>query len=88
MAAKLRGYRLICVMPENTSSERKQLLAIWGAEIVSSPAEGGSNEAIRVAKQLASQHPDWVMLYQYGNPANTEAHYLTTGPEILEDLRR
>ena len=86
MAAKLRGYRLTCVMPENTSSERKVLLAIWGAEIVSSPAEGGSNEAIRVAKQLASEHPDWVMLYQYGNPANVEAHYLTTGPEILEDL--
>ena len=86
MAAKLRGYRLTCVMPENTSSERKELLAIWGAEIVSSPAEGGSNEAIRVAKQLASEHPDWVMLYQYGNPANVEAHYLTTGPEILEDL--
>jgi cysteine synthase B len=86
MAAKLRGYRLICVMPENTSAERKDLLAIWGAEIVSSPAGGGSNEAIRVAKQLASEHPDWVMLYQYGNPANVEAHYLTTGPEILEDL--
>jgi cysteine synthase B len=86
MAAKLRGYRLICVMPENTSAERKDLLAIWGAEIVSSPAEGGSNEAIRVAKQLASEHPDWVMLYQYGNPANVEAHYLTTGPEILGDL--
>ena len=73
-------------MPENTSPERKQLLAIWGAEIVSSPAAGGSNEAIRVAKLLASEHPDWVMLYQYGNPANAEAHYLTTGPEILEDL--
>jgi [CysO sulfur-carrier protein]-thiocarboxylate-dependent cysteine synthase len=86
MTAKLRGYRMICVMPENTSSERKHLLAIWGAEIVSTPAEGGSNEAIRVAKQLASEHPDWVMLYQYGNPANVEAHYTTTGPEILEDL--
>src|SRR5215204_5678080 len=86
MAATLGGYRLICVMPENTSAERRQLLAIWGAEIVSSQAEGGSNEAIRVAKQLAAQHLDWVMLYQYGNPANTEAHYLTTAPEILEDL--
>jgi cysteine synthase len=86
MAAKLRGYRLICVMPENTSSERKELLTIWGAGVVYSPAEGGSNEAIRVAKQLASEHPDWVMLYQYGNRANVEAHYLSTGPEILEDL--
>jgi cysteine synthase len=86
MAAKLRGYRLICVMPENTSIERKQILAMWGAEIVSSSAAGGSNEAVAVAKQLAAEHPDWVMLYQYGNPANSEAHYLTTGPEILADL--
>jgi cysteine synthase len=86
MAAKLSGYRLICVMPENTSIERRQILSMWGAEIVSSPAAGGSNEAVRVAKELAAEHPDWVMLYQYGNPANAEAHYLTTGPEILEDL--
>jgi cysteine synthase B len=86
MVAKLAGYRMICVMPENTSPERRQILAMWGAEIISSPAEGGSNEAVRIAKELASAHPDWVMLYQYGNPANAEAHYLTTGPEILEDL--
>ena len=86
MAAKLKGYRLVCVMPENTSVERRQLLRMWGAEIVSSPAAGGSNEAVRVAKLLAKEHPDWVMLYQYGNPANASAHYLTTGPEILEDL--
>ena len=57
-------------MPENTSIERRQLLRMWGAEIVSSPAAGGSNEAVRVAKQVAEEHPDWVMLYQYGNPAN------------------
>ncbi len=86
MAAKLRGYRLVCVMPENTSSERRQLLAVWGADIVSSPAAGGSNEAVRVAKELAQEHPDWVMLYQYGNQANADAHYEGTGPEILEDL--
>jgi len=86
MAAKLAGYRLICVMPENTSIERRQILSMWGAEIVSSPAAGGSNEAVAVAKQLAADHPDWVMLYQYGNPANSEAHYLTTAPEILADL--
>ncbi|HZA05811.1 MAG TPA: pyridoxal-phosphate dependent enzyme, partial [Propionibacteriaceae bacterium] len=86
MAARLAGYRLVCVMPENTSPERRQILAMWGAEIVSSPAAGGSNEAVRVAKDLAAEHPDWVMLYQYGNPANAEAHYLTTAPEILEDL--
>ena len=86
MAAKLKGYRLICVMPENTSPERSQLLRMWGAEIVSSPAAGGSNEAVRVAKAIAAEHPDWVMLYQYGNPANAQAHYDTTGPELLADL--
>ena len=86
MVAKLRGYRLICVMPENTSAERRQLLEMYGAEIISSPAAGGSNEAVRVAKQLAAENPDWVMLYQYGNESNALAHYETTGPEILEDL--
>jgi [CysO sulfur-carrier protein]-thiocarboxylate-dependent cysteine synthase len=86
MVAKLRGYRLICVMPENTSVERRQLLSMYGAEIVSSPAAGGSNQAVAVAKQMAAEHPDWVMLYQYGNPANAAAHYETTGPEILRDL--
>jgi len=86
MVAKLRGYRLICVMPENTSAERKQLLEMYGAEIIFSPAAGGSNEAVRVAKQLAAENPGWVMLYQYGNEANSLAHYETTGPEILADL--
>ncbi|MBR7825417.1 cysteine synthase [Actinospica sp. MGRD01-02] len=86
MAAKLKGYKLICVMPENTSAERRQLLRMWGAEIVPSPAAGGSNEAVRVAKGLAEQNPDWVLLYQYGNPANAGAHYHGTGPEILADL--
>ncbi|MER7502341.1 PLP-dependent cysteine synthase family protein [Nonomuraea pusilla] len=86
MSAKLKGYKLICVMPENTSEERRQLLRMWGAEIISSPAAGGSNEAVRVAKELAARHPDWVMLYQYGNPANWRSHYESTGPEILEDL--
>jgi [CysO sulfur-carrier protein]-thiocarboxylate-dependent cysteine synthase len=86
MACRLKGYRLICVMPENTSVERRQLLEMYGAEIRSSPAAGGSNEAVAVAKRLASEHPDWVMLYQYGNPANALSHYETTGPELLEDL--
>jgi cysteine synthase B len=86
MVAKLRGYRLICVMPENTSAERRQLLEAFGAEVISSPAAGGSNEAVRVAKGLAAEHPDWVMLYQYGNEANARAHYETTGPELLADL--
>jgi cysteine synthase B len=86
MVARLRGYRLVCVMPENTSEERRILLRMWGVEVVSSPAAGGSNEAVRVAKQMAEEHPDWVMLYQYGNPANVAAHYEGTGPEILADL--
>jgi [CysO sulfur-carrier protein]-thiocarboxylate-dependent cysteine synthase len=86
LVAKLRGYRLVCVMPENTSAERRQLLEMYGAEIISSPAAGGSNEAVRVAKRLAAENPDWVMLYQYGNEANALAHYETTGPELLADL--
>jgi cysteine synthase len=86
MVAKLRGYKLIVVMPENTSSERRLLLEMYGAEIISSPAAGGSNEAVAVAKRIAAEHPDWVMLYQYGNEANARAHYETTGPEILADL--
>lgn len=86
MAAKVRGYKLICVMPENTSPERRQLLEMWGAQIISSPAAGGSNEAVRVAKELAAKNPEWVFLYQYGNPANTQAHYTGTGPEIFKDL--
>jgi len=85
MAAKLKGYRVICVMPENTSIERRQLLEMYGAEIISSPAAGGSNQAVAMAKELAAANPDWVMLYQYGNPANADAHYRTTGPEILRD---
>jgi|TARA_B110000503_G_scaffold138516_1_gene224865 [CysO sulfur-carrier protein]-thiocarboxylate-dependent cysteine synthase len=86
MISKVRGYNLICVMPENTSPERTQILEMWGAKIIYSPAAGGSNEAVRVAKEIAEQNPDWVFLYQYGNPANTLAHYRTTGPEIFEDL--
>lgn len=85
MAARLKGYKLICVMPENTSAERTQILNMWGAEVRYSPAAGGSNEAVRVAKGLAAENPSWVMLYQYGNPANADAHYRGTGPEILAD---
>lgn len=86
MAAKLKGYGLVCVMPENTSTERRQLLQAYGARIVFSPAAGGSNQAVATAKELAKQNPDWIMLYQYGNPANADAHYRGTGPEILADL--
>jgi [CysO sulfur-carrier protein]-thiocarboxylate-dependent cysteine synthase len=86
LVARLRGYQLICVLPENTSAERRMLLEAYGASIVSSPAAGGSNEAVRVAKKLAAENPGWVMLYQYGNEANARAHYETTGPELLADL--
>jgi [CysO sulfur-carrier protein]-thiocarboxylate-dependent cysteine synthase len=86
MVCRLRGYRLICVMPENTSIERRQLLEMYGAQIITSPAAGGSNQAVAMANELAAEHPEWVMLYQYGNPANARAHYETTGPELLEDL--
>ncbi|MGV0746049.1 cysteine synthase [Mycolicibacterium sp. XJ870] len=86
MAALLKGYNMICVMPENTSIERRQLLELYGARIIYSPAEGGSNTAVATAKELAAENPSWVMLYQYGNPANTLAHYEGTGPELLADL--
>lgn len=86
MVARQRGYKIVCVMPENTSIERTQLLTMWGARIITSPAAGGSNEAVRVAKGIAADNPDWVMLYQYGNPANADAHYYGTAPEILADL--
>ncbi|QUR68419.1 cysteine synthase [Mycobacterium spongiae] len=86
MAARLKGYRLICVMPENTSVERRQLLELYGAQIIFSPAQGGSNTAVATAKELAAANPEWVMLYQYGNPANVDSHYRGTGPELLADL--
>jgi cysteine synthase len=86
MVARLRGYRMVCVMPENVSSERVQLLRMYGAEILFSPAAGGSNAAVAMARQVAAEHPDWVMLNQYANEANARAHYETTGPELLRDL--
>src|SRR3954462_12581116 len=86
MVAKLRGYGLVCVMPENTSIERRQLLEMFGARIIFSPAAGGPNQAVATAKELSAQNPDWVMLYQYGNAANAQAHYEGTGPELLRDL--
>ncbi len=86
MAALLKGYQMICVMPENTSIERRQLLELYGSRIIFSPAEGGSNTAVAHAKKIAAEHPSWVMLYQYGNPSNAAAHYGGTGPELLADL--
>ena len=85
MVARLRGYRLRVVMPENVSIERRQLLEIFGAEIVSSPADEGSNGAIRVSEKLGADDPSLVRLFQYGNPANPLAHYEGTGPEIWRD---
>lgn len=84
MICRVRGYKLRVVLPENVSIERRQLLEVFGAEIVSSPGEEGSNGAIRVAQEMAQQG-DAVFLYQYGNPANPEAHYVGTGPEIWRD---
>jgi cysteine synthase B len=85
MVARLRGYGLRVVMPDNVSIERRQLLEIFGADIVLSPGAEGSNGAIRMAEKLAAEDPSQVMLFQYGNPANADAHYRTTGPEILRD---
>ncbi|GAB3649278.1 PLP-dependent cysteine synthase family protein [Glycomyces tarimensis] len=86
MIARRKGYRLVCVMPENTSLERRQLLTAFGAQIVFSPAAGGSNAAVAKAREMASQRPELVMLNQYANPANEAAHYEGTGPELLRDL--
>ena len=85
MIARIKGYHLRVVLPENVSVERRQLLDVWGASIIPSPASEGSNGAMRRAQQLASEHPDWWFPYQYGNPANPKAHYEGTGPEILRD---
>jgi cysteine synthase len=73
------------VLPENVSPERRQLLEVWGAEIIDSPGEEGSNGAMRRAQHLADEHPEWWFTYQYGNPANPKAHYECTGPEIWRD---
>jgi [CysO sulfur-carrier protein]-thiocarboxylate-dependent cysteine synthase len=85
MIARTRGYPIKIVMPENVSIERRQALEVWGAEIILTPGEEGSNGAVRRAQQLADEHPQWVFLYQYANEANPRAHYETTGPEIWRD---
>ncbi|MBS1836978.1 MAG: cysteine synthase family protein [Actinobacteria bacterium] len=86
MICRIRGYHLKIVLPENVSIERRQLLEVYGAEIIPSPGAEGSNGAVRRAQQLADEHPEWVFLYQYGNEANPKAHYRTTGPEIFADV--
>jgi cysteine synthase B len=85
MVCRVKGYHLKVVMPTNVSVERRQLLEIWGAEIIESPGSEGSNGAVRMAQSVAAEHPEWVFLYQYGNPANPAAHYRHTGPEIWRD---
>ncbi|CAN5556650.1 cysteine synthase [soil metagenome] len=81
-----RGYKLTCVMPENTSEERTQILALYGVDIVYSPATEGSNGSVRVAREMAAADTGVFMPFQYANPANPQAHFETTGPEILADL--
>jgi cysteine synthase B len=85
MISRIRGYHLKIVLPESVSIERRQMLEVFGAEIILSPGEEGSNGAVRRAQALAAEHPEWVFLYQYGNEANPRAHYETTGPEIWRD---
>jgi len=86
MIARVRGYRFVAVMPDNVTPERRQMLALYGAEIIASPGTEGSNGAVRMAQRMAAENPDYVLLYQYGNPANPRAHYETTAPEIIADL--
>jgi [CysO sulfur-carrier protein]-thiocarboxylate-dependent cysteine synthase len=85
MIAKMRGYPFKVVLPENVSIERRQLLEAWNAEIIWSPGSEGSNGAMRRAKAMAAEHPEWYFPYQYGNPANPKTHYEGTGPEIWRD---
>jgi len=85
MIAQIKGYPIKIVLPENVSIERRQLLEIFGAEIILSPGSEGSNGAVRRAQALSAEHPDWAFLYQYANEANPRAHYEGTGPEIWRD---
>jgi cysteine synthase B len=85
MIAQLKGYPIKIVLPENVSVERRQLLEVFGAEIILSPGGEGSNGAVRRAQALADEHPEWAFLYQYANEANPRAHYEGTGPEIWRD---
>lgn len=85
LVSRLRGYKLRVVMPDNVSVERRQLLEIFGAQVITSPGSEGSNGAIRLAEKLATEDPYLKMLFQYGNPANPLAHYEGTGPEIWRD---
>lgn len=85
MIGRRKGYRVALVMPENVTNERRQMAALFGAEVIDSPGRLGSNGAIALAKHLVAKDRRFVMPYQYGNDANPRAHYETTGPEILAD---
>jgi len=88
LVAKLSGYPLTCVMPENATDERKRLLRLFGANIIFSPGDEGSNGAVRLALELAEREPRYFMPFQYANEANPRAHYEGTGTEIAEALDR
>ncbi|MGH2935613.1 MAG: PLP-dependent cysteine synthase family protein [Gaiellaceae bacterium] len=88
LLAKLKGYPLTCVMPSNATEERRRLLRLYGATIVESPGEEGSNGAVRLALEMAERDSKWFMPFQYANPANPRAHYDGTGAEIAEALDR
>jgi [CysO sulfur-carrier protein]-thiocarboxylate-dependent cysteine synthase len=88
LVAKLKGYRLTCVLPENATEERRRLLRLYGTTIVDSPGELGSNGAVRLALELAEREPRYFMPFQYANEANPHAHYTGTGAEIAEALDR
>src|SRR6187455_2068469 len=85
MIGRRKGYRVALVMPDNVTNERRQMAALFGAEVIDSPGHLGSNGAIALAKHLVEKDDRFVMPYQYGNPANALAHYETTGPEVLAD---
>ena len=88
LVAKLKGYPLTCVLPENATAERRRVLRLFGAEVIDSPGDQGSNGAVRLALELAERDPSWFMPFQYANEANPRAHYEGTGTEIAEALDR
>src|SRR5690348_14892212 len=88
LIAKLKGYKLTCVMPANATEERRKLLRLYGAQIIDSPADQGSNGAVKLALELAEREPRYFMPFQYANEANPRAHYEGTGAEIAAALDR
>ena len=88
MVARVKGYRLTCVVPENVTEERLRLLRLFGAEVILSPGAEGSNGAVRMALALGEREPRYFLPFQYGNDANPRAHYESTGAEIAGELER